>query len=205
MKNGKTMLRAVIYVRVSTEIQAERVSPEGQAQDGHAYCEAKGYIVVGIYQDIERYKVGRKMVEPSGTRADRPGFKRMLADAYSDKFDVIIAWREDRLYRSYRPMLDILDCLKDTGVEIELVKETFDQRIAPVKAWAAQMELDARRDRVSMGMIGRLLNGKIAAGCSTPPYGYDYDPEKGVYVLIETEAYWLRKIWGWYGSGIQKT
>ena len=84
----------------------------------------------------------------------------MLASARTGDFDVIIAWREDRLYRSFRPMLDVLDCIDDTGVDIELVKETFDKRIAPVKAWAARMELDAKHDRFMMGYAGRLAQGK---------------------------------------------
>src|SRR5262249_42735551 len=152
--------RAAIYIRTSTERQGEKVSPQAQEKDCQALCERNGYRVAGIYADTEKYRVGRKMVEPSGTSADRPALKRMLADAYAGKIDVIIAWREDRLYRSYRPMLDVLDCLDKTGIDIELVKETFDKRIAPVKAWAAKMELDAKHDRMMMGTAGRLASGK---------------------------------------------
>lgn len=191
--------RAVIYIRVSSERQAEadKVSPQAQETDCRAYCESRGYTVTDVYRDTEKYRVGRRMVEPSGTRADRPQLRRMLADAHADKFDVIIAWREDRLYRSYRPMLDVLDCLEQTGIDIELVKETFDRHIAPVKAWAARMELDAKHDRMMMGVAGRLAKGKAWNG--TPPYGYC---RAGDYLELDpVESEWVIKIFQWYAEG----
>jgi len=49
-------------------------------------------------------------------------------------FDVIVAWREDRLYRGLRPMLAVLDLVERGCFTIDLVAETFDQRTAPIKA-----------------------------------------------------------------------
>src|SRR5262245_29119821 len=135
------MKRAAIYVRTSTERQAEGVSPEAQEADCRDYCEKHGYQVVEVFRDIEKYRVGKRLVEPSGSRADRPALRAMLAAAREDRFDVLVGWREDRLYRSYRPMLDVLDTIEEAGIDVELVKEFFDKRMAPVKAWAAKMEL----------------------------------------------------------------
>jgi site-specific DNA recombinase len=132
--------RAGIYIRVSSERQAEKVSPQVQEMDCRSYCEARGYQVVGVYRDIERYRVGKKLVEPSGTCSDRPQFRRVLADCGNNTLDVIIAWKEDRLYRSIRPMLDLLDCIEKYKVDVELVMETFDRQMAPIKAAIARME-----------------------------------------------------------------
>ena len=189
--------RAAIYIRVSSEKQAEGVSPQAQEADCRALCEQKGYTIVNVYRDIEKYRVGKRMVEPSGSRADRPGLNAMLAAAKEDRFDVIVAWKEDRLYRSYRPMLDVLDTLDTSGIDIELVKETFDKRIAPVKAWAAKMELDAKHDRFMMGVAGRLEDGK--PWLVTPPYGYEL--VDGALAPLEDEAQWVRAIYQWYGEG----
>ena len=189
--------KAGIYIRVSSERQAEKVSPEAQENDCIERCENLGYQVEDIYRDIEKYRIGNKLVEPSGTRADRPGFKRMLADAYSGRIDIIVAWREDRLYRAFRPMLDFLDCLEETDIDVELAKETFDKRITPVKAWAAKMELDAKHDRFIMGVAGRLRKGGV--WLSNPPYGYDYT--EGELLVNDEEAEWVRLIWRWFGDG----
>ena len=162
--------RAAIYVRVSSEMQAERVSPHMQEEDCRAYCETKGYSIVEIYRDVERYRVGGRFVEPSGTRADRPQLRRMLKHATAGNIDVIVAWREDRLYRGIRPMIDVLDCIEHNGLDIELVKETFDRRIAPIKASIAKMELDGMRERHAMGRRGKALSGKWMG--TRPPLGY---------------------------------
>lgn len=190
--------RAAIYVRVSSERQADRVSPEAQEADGIAYCAARGYVVVEIYRDVEKYRVGRRLVEPSGTRVDRPQLKRMLADARTGRFNVVIAWREDRLYRSFRPLLDVLECIEQTGIEIELVKEHFDRQIAPVKAWAARMELDAKHDRYMMGVAGRLSKGKV---WNNPP-AYGWAREDGRLMIDPTESDVVVKIFTWYAEGI---
>ncbi len=190
-------IRAAIYIRVSSEKQGEKVSPQAQEADCREYCHQQGYSVVEVYRDIERYRVGRRLVEPTGTRADRVGLKRLLADGHNQYFDVIVAWREDRLYRGYRPMLDVLDCIDETGIDIELVKETFDKRIAPVKAWAARMELDAKHDRFMMGVAGRLAQGKAWNGGT--PYGYEVVDDQ--FVIDEAESIWVQRMWQWFGDG----
>jgi site-specific DNA recombinase len=191
--------RAAIYVRVSSERQAtDKISPDAQESDCRLHCQHQDYQVVEIYRDIEKYRVNGKLIEPSGTRADRPQLKRMLADARASKFEVIVAWREDRLYRGYRPMLDVLDCIDETRVEIELVKESFDKRLAPVKAWAARMELDAKQDRITMGIAGRLANGKVWS--TSIPYGYRL--ESGMAQINPQESEWLHRIWRWYGDDV---
>ena len=193
------MKAAGIYIRVSTERQNEKASPQAQEDDCREYCVKKGYQVIEVYKDIGRYRAGSKLVEPSGTRADRPALKRLLADCRAGKIQVIVAWREDRLYRSYRPMLDVLDCIEDSDIDIELVKETFDKRLAPVKAWAAKMELDAKHDRFVMGVKGKLSQGKTVF--FTPPYGYGKD-DTNSFIPDDTEAKWLRNIWQWYADGL---
>ncbi len=191
-------LRAAIYVRVSSESQAERASPHEQELDCRELCASRKYTVVEVYRDIERFRVGGRLVEPSGTRADRPQLRAMLAAASTGAFDVIVAWREDRLYRGYRPMLDVLDCIEATGIDIELAKETFDRRIAPVKAWAAKMELDAKHDRFAMGVAARLKAGK--PWLMVAPFGYARQGDQ--LVINEAEARWVRRIWEMFAAGL---
>ncbi|MBN1887113.1 MAG: recombinase family protein [Thermoflexales bacterium] len=192
------LVRAVIYIRVSSERQAEGVSPQAQEDDARRYCEERGYTVVKVYRDTEKYKVGSKMVEPSGTRSDRPGLRQMLVDGAAGLFDVVVAWREDRLYRGVnRAMLDVSDLVKNGAVTIELVKEHYDPSTAVVKAWAAGVELQARVDRTIMGQADRLARGMYTGG-KTVPYGLKV--QDGYMVLDEEEAPWIEKIWRWRGE-----
>lgn len=193
--------RAAIYVRVSSEKQAEKVSPETQENDARERCKQLDYLVIEVYADTERYRINGRLVEPSGTRHDRPQFKRMLSDIDAGKIDVIVAWREDRLYRGVnRAMLEISERVKSGTVEVELVKEHYDPAIAEVKAWAAGVELQAKRDRHMMGVAGRLAAGK--AWGFTPPYGYDYDKATESWVINEDEAQWARRVWQWFGEDV---
>ncbi|MFZ2096389.1 MAG: recombinase family protein [Anaerolineales bacterium] len=191
-------MRAAIYIRVSSERQSEGASPDAQEQDGREYCKSKGYSVVKVYRDTERYRVGKRLVEPSGTRADRPGFRAMISDARKDIFDIIIAWRADRLYRGSRALYDIAILFDETNIEIEGVKEHIDKNTIEIQGWAAKQELKAKADRFFMGVAGRLRDKK-KPWCSVPPYGYKYVNKE--LVINNLEAKWVKKIYDWRIDG----
>jgi len=190
--------KAVIYIRTSSESQGEKSSPAEQESDCRRLAEEKGLTVVNVYRDIEKYRVKNKLVEPSGSRCDRPGLLAMIKDASQGEFDVILAWREDRLYRGLRSMLMVLDVVQKYKLNILLAKETFDSKIAPLRAWAAQMELDGMKERMNMGVKARLTSGKANTGQDR--YGYIRVGEK--INIVDEEAVWVRKIFEWYTQGV---
>lgn len=190
--------RAVIYIRTSSETQGEKSSPLEQEADCRHLAHEKGLQVVCVYSDVEKYRVGNRLVEPSGSRSDRPALQSMLKDAARDTFDVILAWREDRLYRGIQAMLTVLETIQDYKIDILLAKETFDPTIAPIRAWVAQMELEGMKERMEMGVKARLRAGKANTGQDR--YGYIRIGE--TIQLVEEETKWVRQIFEWY---IQKT
>jgi site-specific DNA recombinase len=190
--------RAVIYVRTSSEQQGGKCSPVEQEADCRQYAEKQGLVVVNVYRDIERYRVKNKWVEPSGTRYDRPAMLAMLRDAADDQFDVIIAWREDRLYRGMRAMLLILETMQQHHLTIMLALETFDPTTAPLKAWLAQVELENIKERMTMGVKARLKAGKANSGQDR--YGYRRVGER--IEIVPEEARWVQQIFAWYIAGI---
>jgi len=194
--NMKT--RAVIYVRTSSEHQAEKSSPAEQEADCRKLAADQGLQIVNVYRDIEKYRVRNKLVEPSGTRADRPGLLAMLRDASKGEFDIILAWREDRLYRGMRSMLLVLETIQGCNLSVMLARETFDPKIAPLRAWVAQMELDGMKERMTMGVKARLRAGKANTGQDR--YGYQRNGD--VIEVVEDEAYWVRQIFAWYLENI---
>ncbi|MGB7876317.1 MAG: recombinase family protein, partial [Anaerolineales bacterium] len=115
--------KAAIYIRTSSEAQGEKASPTEQEVDCRSLAKEKGLTVVRVYQDIEKYRVKNKLVEPSGLRSDRPGLLAMLQDASKSEFDVILAWREDRLYRGLRSMLLVLETAQQYNITILLAKK----------------------------------------------------------------------------------
>lgn len=199
---ASTIKRAAIYVRVSDEERGkgEEMSPVRQESDCRELCDRQGYLVVDVYKDIERYRVNGKgkLHQPSGTRSDRPEFNRMLSDIDNGKIDLVIAQREDRLYRGANlAMLEINERVKQKIVNIELARDFYHPHMAGGKAWAADIELRAKHERLVMGVTGRILRGKVWN--NSPPYGYKR--VDGIYIVNEEEAYWIRKIWKWYAEG----
>ena len=192
--------RAVIYVRTSSEQQAEKNSPVEQEADCRQLAEREGLVVVNVYRDIERYRSRNKWVEPSGTRYDRPGLLAMLRDAGDDQFDVILAWREDRLYRWMRAMLLVLETIQQHRLNIMLANETFDPATAPLKAWLAQMELENIKERMTMGVKARLKAGKANSGQDR--YGYRRNGD--VIEVVPEEAKWVQQIFAWFIEGMSQ-
>ncbi len=190
--------KAVIYIRTSSEAQGEGASPVEQEADCRLLAKEKGLIVIRVYRDIEKYRVKNKLVEPSGLRSDRPGLLAMLQDVSRRDFDMILAWREDRLYRGLRSMLIVLESTQQYKIAIMLAKEAFDPKIAPIRAWAAQMELESMQERMTMGVIARLKAGKANTGQDR--YGYVRIGEK--ILILEEEAKWVRLIFAWYTQKI---
>lgn len=189
--------RAVIYVRTSSEHQGEKSSPAEQEADCRQLAKEKGLTVTHVYRDTEKYRVKTKLVEPSGTRSDRPGLLAMLSDAARGQFDIILAWREDRLYRGMRSMLLVLETIQEHKINVMLARETFDPKIAPLRAWVAQMELDGMKERMTMGVKARLKAGKANTGQDR--YGYQRVGDE--IVIVEEEARWVRRIFQWYLEG----
>ena len=95
-------------------------------------------------------------------------------------------------------MLIVLKTIQDYKIEILLAKETFDTKIAPIRAWVVQMELDNMKERMEMGVKARLKAGKANTGQDR--YGHIRIDEN--IHLVEEEATWVRQIFAWY---IQKT
>lgn len=197
------MSRAAIYVRVSKayrdDEKEDRVTIEAQLADCEAYCQEQGHVIAARYVDKDKYRSRGKMVNPSGTRKDRPDYRAMLKAASAGEFDVIVAWKEDRLYRGMYAALALVEVLDErrNDLTVELVKENFDRRMLEVKAAIAKIEMDNIRQRMTMGRRVRLERGEVPGG--QPRYGYQVVDKR--LVVNEAEAQWVRQIFDWYNQG----
>ena len=122
------MKRAVLYMRVCTVDQ----HPETQLLDLHQMAAQRGLEIVHEYTD-----------RISGAKARRPGLDQMMADARRGRFDVLLVWASDRIARSVRHFLEVLDELNRLGIEyISLPRKHRHRRAA-----RPGHRRDRRRDR----------------------------------------------------------
>ena len=122
------MKRTVLYMRVSTVDQ----HPETQLLDLRQMAAQRGYEIVKEYTD-----------RISGVKARRPGLDEMMRDARRGRFDVALVWASDRIARSVKHFLEVLDELNRLGIEFVSLQRKHRHRWT---AWQGHHR-DRRRDR----------------------------------------------------------
>jgi DNA invertase Pin-like site-specific DNA recombinase len=145
------MKRAGLYMRVSTVDQ----HPESQLHDLRQMAAQRGYEIVHEYTD-----------RISGTKAKRPGLDQMLGDARHGRLDVVLVWASDRIARSVRHFLDVLDELNRLNVEFISFREQIDtggplgRAIVVIIGAIAELERNLIIERVRSGMRRAKLEGR---------------------------------------------
>jgi DNA invertase Pin-like site-specific DNA recombinase len=104
--------RAALYIRVSTIDQ----HPETQLLDQRQFAVQRGLQIAETYTDHG----------VSGTKARRPALDKMMEDARRHKFDVVVVWACDRLARSTKHLLQVLDELNGFGIQFLSQREAID-------------------------------------------------------------------------------
>ena len=145
------MKRAALYLRVSTVDQ----HPETQLLDLRQMAVQRGYDVVAEFTD-----------RISGVKAKRPALDQMMADARRGRFDIILVWACDRIARSTRHLLEVLDELNRIGVEFASFREQIDtggplgRAIVVIIGAIAELERSLIVERVRAGMRRARLDGQ---------------------------------------------
>src|SRR5258708_15807279 len=75
----------------------------------------------GGYQIVEEYTD-----TISGAKARRPGLDQMMKDARRGQFDVVLVWASDRIARSVKHFIDVLDELNRLNIEFISFRENID-------------------------------------------------------------------------------
>src|SRR5215472_19025671 len=144
------MKRAAFYVRVSTVDQ----HPETQLRELREYAERRGLNIAGEYVD---HGFG-------GAKARRPALDRMLEDARRRRFDTLIVWSCDRLARSTKHFLQVLDELDSCGVQFVSLREAFDTSGALGRAFLGIIAVLGEMERALL--IERVRSGMARAGAA---------------------------------------
>ena len=145
------MKRAALYMRVSTVDQ----HPETQLHDLRQMAGQRGYEIVNEYTD-----------RISGAKAKRPGLDAMMADGRRGKFDVVLVWASDRIARSTKHFLDVLDELNRINIEYVSFRENIDtagplgRAIVVIIGAIAELERSLIVERVRAGMRRARLEGQ---------------------------------------------
>ena len=158
------MKRVALYLRVSTLDQ----HPETQLHDLRAMAAQRNLEVVREYVDHGI----------SGTRVRRPGLDEMMRDARRGQFDGVLVSAFDRLARSVKHFLEVLDELSRLNVEFVSFRENVDtggplgRAMITILGAISELERSLIVERVRAGMRRARLEGRRLG---RPPVTVDRD------------------------------
>jgi DNA invertase Pin-like site-specific DNA recombinase len=102
----------------------------------------------------------------SSTKARRPGLDAMMRDARRGQFDVVLVWACDRIARSVRHFLELLDELNRLNTEFISFREQIDtggplgRAVVVIIGAIAELERSLIVERVRAGMRRAKLEGR---------------------------------------------
>jgi DNA invertase Pin-like site-specific DNA recombinase len=146
------MKKCAIYCRVSTADQ----KIESQLYSLRETAAARGFEIVKEYCDRGF----------SGAKARRPGLDQLLADARRRKFNVVLVAAFDRIARSTRHFLQVLDELEDLNIEFVSAREAIDTSSAMGRMFVtligsiSELERSIIAERVRQGLHRAKLEGQ---------------------------------------------
>ncbi len=149
---GDKMKRAVLYARVSTPDQ----HIETQLYDLRKLTAQRGFEVVREYCD-------RGI---SGSKAKRPGLDSLMVDARRGEFSVVLVAAFDRIARSTKNFLEIVDELHELGIEFISAREAIDtsgpmgRMFLTMVGSIAELERSLIVERIKAGMRRARMEGQ---------------------------------------------
>ena len=196
------MNKVALYVRVSTTSQLEEgYSIEEQKAKLESYCDIKDWHVYKVYTDGGF----------SGSTTERPALEQLIKDAQSKLFDTVLVYKLDRLSRSQKDTLYLIeDIFLKNNIEFVSLLENFDtstpfgRAVIGLLSVFAQLEREQIKERMQLGKLGRAKSGKSMMWAKTS-YGYNYDKETGSMTVNEYEALAVKEIFTSYLAGMSIT
>lgn len=173
------MSRVAIYVRVSTGDQ----TTANQLTELRRWARLSGHKIVKVYED--------KGISGAKGREKRPGLDAMLKDAVRRRFDILAVWSSDRLGRSMKDLLDILQTIRESDRGLYIHTQALDTTTPAGRALYqmlgvfAEFEREMIVSRVKAGIARAKANGTRSGKAIGRPKGADFDRNAIKAALLE--------------------
>jgi site-specific DNA recombinase len=164
-------MKAVGYIRVSTEDQTQGVSLDNQKAKIKAYADLKDLQLIDIIEDAGI----------SAKNLNRPGAQEVLKMARKKKVEAVIVYKLDRMFRSTIDALETTKMFDRWGVAFHSIHETIDTQSAmgrfffTLTAALAEMERGIIGERTKAALRHKRANGQKTGGGI--PFGYFLDTD----------------------------
>ena len=197
MYNEGESLLTGIYIRVSTEEQAkEGFSINAQKEKLKQYAFARGWDIYDFYIDDG---VSGKDLE------GREQVKRLIKDVESGKINNVLVYKIDRLTRSVKNLMELIELFDKKDCAFNSVMESIDTSTATGRMFIkivgifAEFERENLAERVSFGYEQKVREGNYIN--TRGVYGYDYGENTSDLTVNQEEAALVRRIFDLYLKG----
>jgi DNA invertase Pin-like site-specific DNA recombinase len=200
INSRRSIMQVSVYVRVSTQHQAQSQTIEQQLDRLRQYISQQGWTLdeADIFRD-DGY---------SGAKLNRPGLDRLREAIRAGEVVQVLLTAPDRLARNYVHQVLLLDEFQTAGCLVEFLdrpmsQDPHDQLLLQIRGAVAEYERTLIAERMRLGRQRKFRTGQLLPWTHAP-FGYRVDPEHprdphGVRVE-ETEAVWVREMYGWYAQ-----
>lgn len=137
--------RVAIYVRVSTDTQ----NTNAQRQELEAWAERAGHTVAKVYEDAG--------ISGAKGRDQRPAFDALLKAAVRREVNMIAVWSSDRLGRSLKHLVEVLEIIRDTGTGLYIHTQSVDTTTPAGRAMFGMLGIFAEFER-------EMIHSRVVAG-----------------------------------------
>jgi site-specific DNA recombinase len=191
-------MRVAVYVRVSTQRQAQAQTIEQQLDRLQIHCQQQGWAWQEelIFRD-DGY---------SGSSLKRPGLDQLRDKAGQAAFERILITAPDRLARNYVHQMLLIEELEQKGCQLEFLDrpmsaDPHDQLLLHIRGAVAEYERTLIAERMRRGRLQKYKTGNLLPWTEAP-YGYRLNPDRprdpaGVSVE-ESEAAIVKEIFRYY-------
>lgn len=205
-------IRVALYLRVSTDEQAEKFGLDAQRSAVEALVKSKGKLKDGREAVVLAGKAYEYIDDGvSGTTElnERPAFIRLKEDVLNAlpgqrPFDMVAVYKIDRFARKLRILLDVLKFFEQYRIEFTSATESIDtstpfgRAMLGIMGVIAELELETIHERTTRGKKQASEQG-VAMGANAP-YGYLKDKDKRL-VIFPDEAKYVQKIFDMFTAG----
>ena len=176
-------MRVLGRIRLSRS-RDESTSVKRQRELIEQWAETHGHTIVAWAEDTD--------VSGSVSPFDAPALGPFLTDEGKEEWDILVAWKLDRLARSSITLHRLFGWLMENDKQLVCINDNIDlsgwagRMLAGIIAGLAEGELEAITERVTAGQKALREQGRFRGGI--PPFGYrKVKKEGGTYLEFDEQ------------------
>lgn len=177
------------YLRVSSVSQRDNTSIETQRKKVDGFCSYNEHILIKEF--VDDAKSGSNTIK-------RPDYNLMMQFLRDNRneIDAIVVYKADRIHRSIKNLMTMIDELQELEIEFISLTESFDTSTPQGRLFLqmlgsfSEFERAIINERTQSGRVTKAENGDYAGG--RVPLGYRIENDQ--FLIDEEEAYVVKDI-----------